>query len=165
MVERQVRFANGGLDDVLDVADRDAVAGGRLAIDRDVDVRRAGDLLGIHIRRAGTRRSTSATARGQLLERLRSSPKIFTPSSVRMPVESMSMRLMIGCVQMLATPGHGRGARPARRCSFSRVIPGRHWSRGFRCMMVSVMLTGAGSVEVSARPDLRHDRCPLREMP
>ncbi len=35
----------------------------------------------------------------------RSGPKTLTPMSVRTPVESMSMRLMIGCVKMLLQPG------------------------------------------------------------
>ena len=35
--------------------------------------------------------------------------------------------------------------------SRSRVMPDRHCESGFRLTMVSVMLTGAGSVEVSAR--------------
>ena len=35
--------------------------------------------------------------------------------------------------------------------SFSRVIPGRHADSGLRLTIVSVMFTGAGSVDVSAR--------------
>ena len=35
----------------------------------------------------------------------RSGPKTLTPMVVRTPVESMSMRLAIGCVQMLLQPG------------------------------------------------------------
>ena len=33
----------------------------------------------------------------------RSGPKIFTPSVVRMPVESMSVRFLIGIVQQMST--------------------------------------------------------------
>ena len=77
-------------------------------------------------------------------------PKIFTPTSERIPVVSMSMRLMIGIVQMFDTPGSCT-ARPISARNRSRVIPSRHWSLGLRCTIVSVMLSGAGSVEVSAR--------------
>jgi hypothetical protein len=34
------------------------------------------------------------------------------------------------------------------------VTPGRHWSSGFRLMMVSNISTGAGSIAVAARPAL-----------
>jgi hypothetical protein len=43
--------------------------------------------------------------------------------------------------------------------SFSRVMPGRHCASGFRFMMVSVMFSGAGSVEVSPA---RSSRRPTR---
>ena len=52
---RQVRLADRGLDDLLDVADADAVARRRGAIDLDVQVLAAGDLLGIDIAGAGHR--------------------------------------------------------------------------------------------------------------
>ena len=80
-------------------------------------------------------------------------PKTFTPTWVRIPVESISIRLRIGWVQMLVTPG---------RCSFSSslcrmvslVVPAGHLSLGFKLMTVSVMFTGAGSMALSARPIL-----------
>ena len=62
----------------------------------------------------------------------------------------MLIRLMIGCVQMFATPGRAT-AWSSSPISFSRVMPGRHADGGFRFTIVSVMLTGAGSVDVSAR--------------
>ena len=80
----------------------------------------------------------------------RSLPKIFTPTSDRTPVVNMSIRLMIGIVQMLDTPGICT-ARPSSARRRSIVMPGRHWLRGFRCTTVSVILSGAGSVDVSAR--------------
>ena len=80
-------------------------------------------------------------------------PKIFTPTSDRIPVVSMSMRLMMGIVQMLETPGR-RTARPISARRRSSVMPGRHSFFGFRWTMVSVMLSGAGSVDVSARATL-----------
>ena len=42
--------------------------------------------------------------------------------------------------------------------SFSGVMPGRHWSRGFSMMVVSNISIGAGSVAVSARPALPNTR-------
>ena len=60
------------------------------------------------------------------------------------------MRLMIGWVQMFDTPGSVVAASISPM-SFSRVIPGRHSASGLRFTIVSVILTGAGSVEVSAR--------------
>ncbi len=70
-----------------------------------------------------------------------------------MPVESMSSRFRIGCVQILVTPGM-RSFSSSRRKMSSFVVPAGHWSRGLNVMIVSVMLIGAGSVEVSARPIL-----------
>ena len=81
----------------------------------------------------------------------RSLPKIFTPRSVRTPVESMLIRLMIGCVQPLRTPGIWSFESSSAIMSFF-VIPFRHWFFGLRSTMDSIMLTGAGSVEVSAFP-------------
>ncbi len=84
---------------------------------------------------------------------MRSSPKTFTPTSERIPVVSMLIRLMIGWVQMFDTPGRVVAASSSAM-SCSRVIPGRHWASGLSRTIVSVMLTGAGSVEVSARATL-----------
>ena len=95
-------------------------------------------------------RRTSATARARSSRTFRSLPKTFTPTSERIPVVSMLMRLMMGCVQMLATPGKVAAASSSPM-SASRVMPGRHCSRGLRATTVSVMLRGAGSVDVSAR--------------
>ncbi len=61
------------------------------------------------------------------------------------------MRLMIGIVQMLVTPGSS-AACPSSARSCSSVNPARHCSRGLRCTTVSVMFSGDGSVDVSARP-------------
>ncbi len=88
--------------------------------------------------------------RARSCKTLRSLPKTLTPTSERMPVVSMLMRLMIGCVQMFDTPG-SVVASSSSPMSFSRVIPGRHSRSGLRLTTVSVMLTGAGSVDVSAR--------------
>ena len=89
-------------------------------------------------------------ARARSWSTFRSLPNTFTPTSERMPVVSMLIRLMIGCVQMLETPGSVVAASSSPM-SFSRVMPGRHAASGFRFTIVSVMFTGAGSVDVSAR--------------
>src|SRR5271168_4476099 len=70
-----------------------------------------------------------------------------------MPVDSMSMRALIGMVQALLMPGNC-SALSISAISVSTVTPGRHWSSGFRLMMVSNISTGAGSVAVAARPAL-----------
>jgi hypothetical protein len=70
-----------------------------------------------------------------------------------MPVDSMSMRALIGIVQALLIPGNC-SALSISAINVSTVTPGRHWSSGFRLMMVSNISTGAGSVAVAARPAL-----------
>ena len=78
-------------------------------------------------------------------------PKILMPTGVRMPVESMSTRALIGIVQAFATPGR-RTSRSSSASSFAGVIPGRHSFSGFRLMTVSIISSGAGSVAERARP-------------
>ena len=75
-----------------------------------------------------------------------------------MPVASMSMRLRIGCTQMLASPGI-LNARSISWISWSVVRPARHWSFGLNWIVVSTISSGAGSVEVSARPILPNTLC------
>ena len=65
----------------------------------------------------------------------------------------MSMRVLIGMVQALVTPGN-RIAWFISSVSRSGVMPGRQASSGLSLMVVSSMLSGAGSVAVSARPTL-----------
>ena len=74
-----------------------------------------------------------------------------------MPVDSMSMRVLMGMVQALVTPGN-RMARFISSVSRSGVMPGRQASSGLSWMVVSSMLSGAGSVAVSARPALPNTR-------
>ena len=76
-----------------------------------------------------------------------------TPTGVRMPVDSMSMRDLIGMVQALETPGNC-SARSISAVRLSVVTPGRHSAFGFKLMMVSNISDGAGSVAVEARPAL-----------
>ena len=76
------------------------------------------------------------------------------PTGVLMPVDSMSMRVLMGMVQALVTPGK-RMARFISSVSRSGVMPGgRQAASGLSWMVVSSMLSGAGSVAVSARPTL-----------
>ena len=75
------------------------------------------------------------------------------PTGVLIPVESMSMRVLIGMVQALVTPGR-RTVASSSANSRATVMPGRHWSGGLSVMMVSIIDSGAGSVAVSARPTL-----------
>ena len=94
------------LDDVLDVADVDAVAGRLLAVDLDLDVALADDLVGEDVGRAADRRGAPPAI--SWLTRWISSrfaPKTFTPTGSRTPVESISIRLAIGWVKLLPQPG------------------------------------------------------------
>jgi hypothetical protein len=70
-----------------------------------------------------------------------------------MPVESMSMRALIGIVQALETPGNC-SALSISAISLSTVMPGRHSFPGLRLITVSNISVGAGSVAVAARPAL-----------
>jgi hypothetical protein len=83
----------------------------------------------------------------------RSLPKTLMPMGVRMPVDSMSVRALIGIVQALATPGNC-SALSISAISVSVVMPGRHSDCGLRLMTVSNISVGAGSVAVLARPAL-----------
>jgi hypothetical protein len=76
-----------------------------------------------------------------------------TPIGVRIPVESISMRALIGMVQALDTPGNC-SALSISAIRPSTVTPGRHSSFGFRLTTVSNISDGAGSVAVAARPAL-----------
>ena len=80
-------------------------------------------------------------------------PITLTPTGVRIPVDSMSMRALIGMVQALETPGNCK-ARSISAVRLSIVTPGRHSCFGFRLTMVSNISEGAGSVAVEARPAL-----------
>ena len=86
-----------------------------------------------------------------------SEPDILIPTGVRTPVDSMSMRVLIGCTQALVIPG-----TLTVFCSSammpSNVIPSRQVSRGLSIMVVSSMVSGAGSVAVIARPTLPNTR-------
>ena len=87
----------------------------------------------------------------------RSLPVTLTPIGLLMPVASMSMRLRMGGIQMLDSPGIFT-ARSSSSTIFSGVMPGRHCSLGLSFTVVSNISSGAGSVAVSARPALPNTR-------
>src|ERR1700732_1813329 len=68
-----------------------------------------------------------------------------------MPVESMSMRALIGIVQAFETPGNCNDLSISA-IRLSTVRPGRHLLAGLRLITVSNISVGAGSVAVDARP-------------
>ena len=83
----------------------------------------------------------------------RSLPNTLMPMGVRMPVDSMSMRALIGMVQAFDTPGNC-SALSNSAISLSVVRPARHSDSGFRLITVSNISVGAGSVAVFALPAL-----------
>ena len=101
----------------------------------------------------GTVFRTCSTCRARRSISARSVPNTFTPTGVRMPVESMSMRALIGIVQALDTPGNC-SALSISEINESTVTPARHSALGLRLITVSYISVGAGSVAVEARPAL-----------
>ncbi len=106
--------------------DADAVAGRLLAVDVDFQVALAHDRLGDHVARPVDRLERPLRCpctRGRWSSR--SGPNTLTPMSVRTPVESMSMRLMIGCVKMLLQPGtcKTRPISSSTRSPFGPALP------------------------------------------
>ena len=105
---------------------------------------------------------------------------ILSPTGVRSPVLSMSIRPLIGMVQALESPGRRSASFISpisccwgmwsgvmrRRTPFShsgaqpeyQVSTLRHSLLGLRVTTVSIIESGAGSVEVSARPALPSTR-------
>ncbi len=99
----------------------------------------------------GTIFTADSTALARRSSSARSGPKIFTPTGVRIPVASMSMRPLIGMVHEFVTPA----MRSSPSIAFTRpsyVMPRRHSSSGFSTIVVSNIDSGAGSVAVVARP-------------
>ena len=103
----------------------------------------------------GTVRIAASIWRATFSISARSVPYTLTPTGVRMPVASMSMRALIGIVQALDTPGNC-SALSISAISLSIVMPGRHSLSGLRLITVSNISVGAGSVAVVARPALPH---------
>ena len=101
----------------------------------------------------GTFLTTASISLARRSISFRSLPKTLMPIGVRMPVDSMSVRALIGIVQAFDTPGIC-SALSISAMSLSVVIPARHSASGFRLITVSNISTGAGSVAVCARPAL-----------
>ena len=117
----------------------------------------------------------------------RSAPEIFSPTGVRMPVVSMSMRALMGMVQAFETPGSFSAAFSSatsclremwsgvmwRKTAFSPLgrpggVPGvarvRHCDCGFSVMTVSSIESGAGSVRRVGAAGLAEDAVHLGEL-
>ena len=101
----------------------------------------------------GTPITTFSMSRPMRSISARSGPATLIPTGVLIPVASMSMRVLIGITQALVTPGYCTAASNASMI-FRESMPSRHSSFGFSWMTVSIMVRGAGSVAVSARPIL-----------
>ena len=101
----------------------------------------------------GTVFTTASICRASFSISSRSLPNTLMPIGVRMPVDNMSMRALIGMVQELATPGNC-SALSISAINMSRVRPARHSDSGLRLITVSNISVGAGSVAVLARPAL-----------
>ncbi len=110
----------------------------------------------------------------------RLAPNTLMPIGVRMPVESMSMRVLMGMVQAFVQPGSCtlRFSSSVSSCQVMRLRSGqrgrntglsqpgahdeyqrgrssvRHSLRGLSCTTDSTIASGAGSVGVSERPAL-----------
>ena len=138
---------------------------------------RAGD-SSVAARAPSTRESTASAEAPSASRRSGVPALIRSPTGVRMPVETMSRRPRTGAVQALVQPG-SRAARSSSatssapstgRCS-GQISPSRrrtaggaqaeyqrgpeirgHSARGRSRTVVSAMVSGAGSVAVSARP-------------
>src|SRR3989304_3465913 len=107
-------------------------------------------------------------------------PYPLMPIGVRPPVVSMSMRALIGIVQALVTPGKRTTASIFATSSSQEIRSGQmgrntgfrksgapdedqrsfgvHCDGSFRTTVVSIIETGAGSVDVPARPALPQTR-------
>ena len=92
----------------------------------------------------GTVLIAASISRASFSITFRSWPMTLTPTGVRMPVASMSMRALIGIVQAFETPGNCS----ALSISLDQLVDGHARaairSRGFRLMMVSNISVGAG---------------------
>ena len=101
----------------------------------------------------GTDFTTVSISRARRSISFKSLPKTLIPMGVRIPVDSMSMRALMGMVQALETPGNC-SALSISAINLSMVMPDRHSDSGLRLMTVSNISVGAGSVAVLARPAL-----------
>ena len=79
------------------------------------------------------------------------------PTGVLTPVDNISIRVLIGCTQALVIPGI-RTVFCSSAIMLSKVTPSRHSAVGLSIIVVSSMVSGAGSVAVIARPTLPNTR-------
>ena len=152
---------------------REAVAGDGVAIDVELDVVAAHGALGEGARACrAPPLTTASTSEATRSSSARSGPAILMPTGVLMPVASMSMRVLMGMVQALFSPGNWIAAFIASvsssgvRRRWAMTLPSAslmstagHSSSGLSMMVVSIMSMGAGSVAVSARPILPKTWC------
>ncbi len=82
----------------------------------------------------------------------RSGPLTLIPTGVLIPVDSMSILVLIGIVQALASPGNFIAASISAMSSCVVLSGSGHSERSLSRAMVSSIDSGAGSVAVSARP-------------
>src|SRR5215510_4945354 len=97
----------------------------------------------------------ASTCRASFSISTRSVPNTLMPTGVRMPVESMSMRALIGMVQALETPGNC-SALSISAINLSTVMCARHSLSGLRLMMVSNISVGGGRGAARLAPDRGH---------
>ena len=94
-------------DHVLHVGDHQTVARQLVAVGDDLEVVAADNALGVGAGGAGDGLERRFRPGGRPVSiSARSLPITLTPTGVRMPVDSMSMRALIGIVQALETPGN-----------------------------------------------------------
>ena len=118
--------------DVVDVADRQAVARGGFAVDREIEEIAAGCALGEDAARVREIAQRFLDLHGRVFWiSPRSGPKTLMPSMQRKPVVSISVRVWIGIQKMFAMPGVLMLAFISA-ISLSQVIPGRHCSGGLK---------------------------------
>ena len=98
--------AQGDFQDILHLADRKAVAGDVVAVDVELDVVAAHDALGVGAGGAGDLPHDRLDLRGDALQLREVGPATLMPTGVLMPVASMSMRVLMGMVQALMSPGN-----------------------------------------------------------
>ena len=82
----------------------------------------------------------------------RSGPDTLIPIGVLIPVDNISIRVLIGIVQALATPGNCIALSISLISSLVVFLGLGHSSLGFSRTVVSIIASGAESVADSARP-------------
>ena len=146
--------ADGGLDDVLNVGDVDAVARDLVAVDFDLEIGEAADFLDVDVRRAAHLAEHARDGIAFCFSTSRSSPKILMPMADFTPLTSSSTRSAIGCEKLDATPGSSPARRASCRPTPLSIFVVVHSSRGLSVTITSLSSTPIGSEAMSARPVL-----------